>query len=132
MAKIALSTPSVIVNNEPWNIVPNSLVYDGGEVEISVKALSAGGSKTESVHYENAEGAVSMVKFELAMTTDVDEKVAELKSNIATNVVSFVQKVAQQNVKRTFKGMSLVNRVERNTGADGTVELEFQGDQMIG
>ena len=130
MAKQGLSVPVVILNNEALAIVPNSLVYDGGEVEVEVSAMSVGGGKTESVHYENAEGAVSMVKFELAMTSLVDQIIAECKSQTAGNVIQFVHRVGKKNLKRTFTGMSLVNRPERNVGSDGTVELEFKGDQM--
>ena len=73
MAKKALSVPAVIINNKTLAIVPGSLVYEDGHPEINVRALSSGGGKGESVHTINAENAVSMVKFKLALTDDLDE-----------------------------------------------------------
>ena len=130
MAKKRLSTPKINLNNEEISIVPNSLVYDGGEVEITVTAVTKGGGKTESIHSENAENAVGMVKFEMPTTSDIDEKIAEWKEQIAGNVIKLTERVGVKIKTITFKGMSLVNKVERGVGSEGKVELEFKGDQI--
>lgn len=129
MGKKQLSVPKIIINNEEQGIVPNSLVYDGGEVEITVSAVSLGGQKTESIHAENAENALGSVKFDMPTTDDIDEKIREWKSNIAGNVISLVERVGVQTKTITFKYMSLVNKIERGVGSDGKVSLEFVGDQ---
>ena len=125
-----ISVPSLIINNETLAIVPGSLVYKGGTLKTVVKSLSVGGGKVKSVHSIDAEGAVGMVKFKLALTTDVDGKIIDWAANTADNGISFVQKIGTKNAKRTFTNMSLVEDPERTTGAEGEVELEFQGDQM--
>src|SRR6056297_3204259 len=117
----AISVPAVIVNNETIPIVPNSLEYDGGEAEINVRTVSGGGGNVQTVHTQDAETAYSEVKFEMTLTTDVDGKISEWKEKINGNVISFVQKVGAENVKRSFRGMSLQNKPKRTASADGTV-----------
>jgi len=130
MAQKPLNNPTLVVNNETIDIIPGSLTYNGGELEVSVKAGSSGGGKTETYHFEDASTGIGMVKFKVYNTKDIDGKIAEWKANTAINAASFFQKVGSGNAKRNFTGMSLVNSIERGTGPDGEVELEFQGDQM--
>jgi hypothetical protein len=129
--KIAISAPSVSINNETLAIVPNSFVYDGGEGEISVRAASAGGSRAESVHAINAETMISKVTFELYPTPDLDEKIRRWKRQVGGNVIQITQVLQNgQSIARTFQHQSLMNPIERNASADGTVSLEWSGDQM--
>ncbi|WP_368566209.1 hypothetical protein [Pseudoxanthomonas sp. UTMC 1351] len=131
MAKIAISAPSVSINNETLGIVPNSFTYDGGEGEISVRSASAGGSSAESVHAINAETMISKVTFELYPTPDLDARVRRWKRQIASNVIQITQVLENgDSIARTFQHMSLMNPIERNASADGTVSLEWSGDPM--
>ena len=131
MSKITISAPSVSINNEVLSIVPNSFVYDGGEGEVTVRAASAGGSRAESVHSVNAETMISKVTFELFVTTDLDAKIRRWKRQIASNVIQVTQTLANgDSIARTFQHQSLMNQIERNASADGTVSLEWSGDPM--
>jgi hypothetical protein len=131
MSKIAITAPSVSINNETILIVPNTFVYDGGEGEISVRAASAGGSRAESVHGINAETMISKVTFELFPTADLDAKIRRWKRQIASNVIQVTQTLPNgDSIARTFQHMSLMNPIERNASADGTVSLEWSGDPM--
>ena len=132
MAKKRMTVPAVRINNETWGIIPNTLVYNAGEGEIKVEAISIGGGKSETVHGQDITTAIGMVKFDVATTDDLDAKIRELKQAIAENGVSFLEKIGSQIVKRTFTGMSLANSVERAVGSDGKTSLEFQGDPMEG
>lgn len=126
----ALSVPAVIVNNETMKIIPGSLTYNGGEPAVNVRAVSAGGNNTTTVHGVDASTGVGMVKFTMATTPDMDGLIAEWKEQVAGNSIEFVERVGAENVKRSFRNMSLINEVERSTGPDGTIELEFKGDRM--
>jgi len=132
MAKKRMTVPAVRINNETWAIVPDTLVYDAGEGEIKVEAVSIGGGKSESIHGEDISTAIGMVKFDVPTTDDLDAKIREMKQAIGANGIVFVEKIGSQIVKRTFTGMSLSNSVERNVGSDGKVSLEFKGDPMEG
>ena len=131
MSYQAFSTPQIIINNETIAIVPNSLTYDGGEGEITVRAASTGGGSAVSVHTFNAESMISKVKFEIYVTADADKKIAKWKSNIGSNVIQFSDQLANGEVlARSFSGMSVTNAVERGPAADGKISIEWSGDQM--
>lgn len=129
MSGVALSNPSIIINGETMEIIPNSLTYKGGRLETKVRAVTSG-VKTQTVHSENAETAISEVKFKVATTNIVDEEIDDFKSLIASNEISFYQLIQGEIVTRQFSGMSLINDPELGVSSDGSVELIFQGDPM--
>lgn len=132
MASKTLSVPSIIVNNEPIRIVPNTFTYDGGEGEINVRSASGGGRISETVHSSNAETLIGKCSFEMFLTTDLDSRIADWKENIGNNIIQAIQRPlgGGDAVTLSWDGMSLTNNVERAASADGTVPLEFQGNPM--
>ena len=132
MAQRALSNPQVEVNNDAIAIVPNTLMYDAGEGEVNVRAASAGGDNSVSIHTVNAETKISKVMFEVYVTPELDALISEWKRQPSENVIAFSENAGGgTTVTRTFNGMSLMNPVERHPTADGTVSLEFSGDPMV-
>ncbi len=128
---VAISVPTVVVNNETIAIVPNSLKYDAGEGEQKVRAASTGGGGSEPVHTADAESKFSKVMFDVYLTTDIDNKISGWKNRIGRNSIEFTQVVgATDFVSRAFDQMSLVPSIERDAGADGVTSLEFNGGQM--
>jgi len=126
-----ISAPAVRINDELVSIVPNSFVYDGGEGEVTVSASSAGAGNSSSVHAENAETQISMCKFSVFLVDDLDAQIRLWKNNVGINEIKATESGGRLiPVVRIFPNMSLVNQVEREASADGTVELEFQGDRM--
>lgn len=125
MAAITLSVPSVLVNNVPFAIVPNTFEYEPGFGEINVRSASAGGGSAVSVHSENAENKIGMCKFSLFVTDNSRGAVREWKANVAGNVVQAVQNGSSPVV---FEGMSVSNNPTFAATADGVVEIEFKGD----
>jgi len=130
MGKIALSNPTVVVNNKTLAIIPGSLSYKPGKPGTNVRSVSAGGGAYSTIHTKKGDEAVGMVKFKLAIVTDLDAVTAEYADNTAGNVIFFFEKVGQTVEKRVFEGMSLVTDPEKAISADGEAELEFQGDPM--
>jgi hypothetical protein len=129
MGNRTLSNPAIRINDDLVEIVPNSLSYTGGEGEVNVRAASAGSGVSISVHSENAETQISMVKFSVYPKDDLDAKIRTWKDNIGINVIKMTEGGGRVvPVIRVFKAMSLTNDVERNVSADGVVELEFKGD----
>ena len=132
MARVALSVPEILVNDEKVSIVPNSFTYDKGEAEINVRSASAGNGASESVHTTNAETAISEPMFSVYVTNENDNRIRQWKENIGDNVIKAVQRVPNGNdVVLTFPGQSLTNKPSREAAADGVVALEFKGDQGI-
>lgn len=131
MGNVALSAPSVIVNNQTIAIVPNSLKYDGGEGEISVRAASAGGGSITTVHTVNVETKIGKVMFDVYPDTEIDALISQWKENVGGNSIQAIQVNNNgKSVTLAWDNMSLVNSVERQASADGVVSLEFNGDPM--
>jgi len=124
----ALSVPSVLVDDIPYAIKPNSFEYDPGYGEVNVTSASLGGSKSISVHTENAENKIGRVKFEMQVTEAARAAIALWKQGIGIHRVVGVQKGAAPIV---LNGASMTNNPTLSATADGVVEVEFMGDQMI-
>lgn len=132
MARVALSVPEILVNDEKISIVPNSFTYDKGEAEINVRAASTGNGASESVHTVNAESAISEPMFSLFVTNENDERIRDWKENIGSNVLKAIQRVpGGRDIVLTFPGQSLTNKPTREASADGVLACEFKGDQGI-
>lgn len=131
MGNKTLSVPSILVNNQTWQIVPNSFMYDGGEGETNVRSASGGGGSSSSVHSEDAESKIGKCKFDAYLLSNLDSQVAILKENTGANTVQALQRSNDgDSVTLSWANMSLVNNVEREASADGVVSLEFEGDPM--
>jgi len=128
MARIALSVPTVVVNNVPFDIVPNSFEYEAGYGEINVRSASVGGGATVSVHSENAENKIGMCKFQMYVTETARVAIRSWKQLIGANFVSAIQ---LNNSPIVLSGASMTNNPTFAATADGTVEVEFKGDRMI-
>ncbi len=131
MGRTALSVPNVVINNVTIPIVPNSLKYDGGEGEQTVRTASAGGEQVEVITTVNAENKIGMVMFDVFTTTDLDTKIADWKNRIGANTVQFNQNIAGLPNARSFDNMSMTDGVERDASADGVTPIKFMGGQMV-
>lgn len=132
MARVALSVPEILVNDEKVAIVPNTFTYDKGEAEINVRSASSGNGSSESVHTTNAETAISEPMFSLFPTSETDDLIRRWKEQIGANIIKAVQRVPGGNdIVLTFPGQSLTNKPSREASADGVVALEFKGDQGV-
>lgn len=125
MARVGLSVPSILVNNVPIDIVPNSFEYEVGYGEINVRSASVGGGSSTTIHTEDAENKIGMCKFQLFITDTSRAAIAGWKLLIAGNVISAVQNGASPFV---LNGASMTNNPTFAASADGTVEVEFKGD----
>lgn len=131
MGNVTLSVPAIVINNEPYKIVPNSFVYDGGEGEIKVRTASVGGGSVSSVHSQDAESKIGMCKFDVFLTPQTDRDIAAWKEGIGANSIQAVQKAGNgESITLSWDNMSLAAAVEREASADGVTSLEFQGDPM--
>lgn len=116
-----LANPAVQVNDIAIGIKPNSLTYKKGRGDTSVRAQSAGGDSIEAVVTEDAETKLSMCKFTVLTT----------KTSVSTVDSWFGQKntidLSDGSFTVPFSDMSVTTEPEVVTGADGEIEIEFQG-----
>lgn len=118
----ALSTPTIIINNTPLAIKPNSFSYTEGFGERNVRIASAGGSAKETIITENVETQMSMVKFTLYTTTNNVGLARQLAANLDANTIE----ASDSGFTRTFSRAIIVNDFEVSAGVDGEFELEFK------
>lgn len=129
---IVISAPTVIVNNEPVAIVPNTLVYTEGKGEQNVRAASTGGGAVEQVFSDNVENNFSMVQFEVFNDANSIKSARAWKSNRNLNVVQIAGTAPDgTSVERTFQNAAILNDYEVALGSETTVPLEFKSDAAV-
>ncbi len=127
MANNALSVPGIVVNDVPVGIVPNSYVSNRGKGTITVRAESAGGGSSKSVHTENAEDKIGKMKWDMYNTDENKAFFVEWKSQIGSNAIT----ASQEGMKpESGQSMSLVNDPDWEGSPDGVVSFEFEGDPL--
>lgn len=129
MASRAISTPSVIINNIPIGIVPNSLKFTEGFGEQTMRTQSAGGGTVDVVYSLNAESLMSKVSFEMINTAENVALARGWKSNLNDNAISLIDSAT--GFSRNFANMALTTDYEVNLGADTTISIEFMGDRAV-
>lgn len=126
MALQTLSSPTVELNDQPIAIVPNSLSYKKGQGDKTVRAHATGGN-VEVVIAENTETKVSMVKFKLFNTKENFDLVNGWTDNINGNTI----RLSEAELTESFRTMVVTTEPERVIGADGELEIEFQGTPVL-
>lgn len=129
MAIKAISTPSLIINNLPVGILPNSLKMTEGLGEQTVRTQSAGGGSVQTVYSMNAESLMSKVQFSLINTAENMNSARSWKVNLNANVITVIDSAT--GFTRNFANMALTNDYEVEFGADGVIALEFMGDAGV-
>lgn len=129
---IALADASVVINNEPIAVVPNSVSFTEGKGEQNMRAASAGGGSVEQVYSTNVESNFSMLKFELFNDVDSIESARSWKSNRNQNVATVSGKTPDgKKLSRTFSQAAILNDYEVNLGSDTTFEIEFKSNPAV-
>lgn len=122
MSVRTLSNPTLEVNDVVIAIVPNSLVYKNGFGDKSVKVQSSGGNAIETVITEDADNKKSMVKFKLYNTAYNIQLGKDWCTSFDNNIA-----ISEGEIAESFQQMVVVTEPEKQIGADGNLELEFEG-----
>ena len=122
-----LSVPGIVVNNVPIKIVPNSFSFRGGFGETNVRSASSGGDASESVHSEDAEARIGMMKWSMFITDDTYNLVSQWKDRTGGNFVAAGQPAT---APKSMGSASMINDPDFESSADGVVEIEFNGDPL--
>lgn len=123
-----LSTPKVYIEGVVWPIVPNSFKSNiPGETK--VRFMSSGGNGGQIVSGLNAEELKGKVKFSVATTLQMINRVREVKD--ATNAGNGVTiRAVDGPYQGAWQTMFLVNDTEVSFEAEGVIELEFEGEYV--
>lgn len=121
-----LSNPTVEVNNDAIAVIPNSIVYKKGKGEKNVRSQSAGGNSIEIIVTENAETKKGMFKCSLTNTKTNQDLLDSWQDNDANTI-----RLSQGDFVISFRGMVVTSDPEISTGADGNLEVEFEGQPAV-
>ena len=128
MAIFRLSSPEVVWNNEPIDIIINSLTYKDGLGEDIVSTV-ANGSNVSTIISKNLETAKGMLKFSVPSTATNVARVRAGKIGTGTNVFKISDSLS--DFSRTFTSMTLITDPEIQLQSEGVIELEFEGNQSV-
>ena len=118
------SDPTVLVNDIPYAIVPESIKHKFGKGEQKVDSASVGGGSVEMNVTEDATTKVSMMKFKMFTTTENEEAFKLWKQTPGANTVVYSE-AGQKPLTGTF--MTCINDPEWEDSSSGQVEIEFEG-----
>jgi len=132
MASFIISDPQVTVNDELWDIVGNSLSYQNGRGERSVKAAGTGGGKAQLIISENVETKVATLKFAVPSDADSIDRVDQAEVRLNNNVVRVSGTDPQGNsVRKVFTNAIITNNPETNLAQDGQIDTEWASDSVV-
>jgi hypothetical protein len=124
---IALSNPTVLINNISVAVVPNSVSYTEGKGEQTVRVQSAGGGSVQSVLSNNVETNLSTVKMSLFPTAENIALILTWKNNANENAIS----ITGSGLTRSFTNATLTSDYEVQLGSDTQIDLEFKSDAAV-
>lgn len=122
MALRTLSNPTVKVNDVVIAIIPNSLSYKPGVGDRKVMTQSAGGNAIETVVSEDATTKKSMVKFKLYNTEANLQRTKDWNDLDSSTI-----RLSEGNIAESFRDMVITTEPERSIGAEGELEIEWEG-----
>lgn len=129
---IALADPSVVVNNEPVAVVPNSVKFTEGAGEQTMRAASTGGGGVQQVFSNNIETNFSKVMFSVFNDIETIEDLRGWKKNSNQNVVVITGKTPDgKTLRRTFNQAAMLNDYEVALGSDTTIDVEFSSNAAV-
>lgn len=125
MSKQVISDAQVRINNETFQIVPNTLKTNLGLGESKVMPQSAGNGDVEQVYAEDVESKIGKVTLSVYTTSDQINRIRLLKAGKNQNYIAITDKNSQ--LVLVMKNAALINDPDLDFSVDGKVELTFHG-----
>ena len=123
MAFKTLANPTVEINDVTISIKPNSLKFKSGKGDINIRAQSSGGNKIQIVKTDNAETKKGMVTVSLFNTKENIDSVKSWQDNEDGNTI----RLSESGFIQSFRQMFVMTDPEISLGADGELEIVFEG-----
>lgn len=123
---IALNNIDVLVDGIPVSVQPNSVKYNDGDGEVTLRSQTAG-TTVEIVRSVNAETTIGMAGFTLLATVENAELLRRWRRDPIPHTVELSQLGA--NFRRAFRNMRVSNNPDVETGHDTSFDVEFMGER---
>lgn len=128
---IQLSDASVIVNNEPVPVIPDSVKFREGLGTQKMRTASIGGGEVEAVYANSLEDKLGNVMFDMPSTPETIALARKWKLLKNQNVVQIIGATVDGNVTRTFAQAAILNDYEVGIGSDSNIGIEFKSRQAV-
>ncbi len=126
-----LSDATVAVNNNPVEIIPNSLKFSEGLGEQKARAVSGGGGVVNQIFSNDIETNVGKVSFKVPATIDNIEAIRAWKINRNANGVTVTGSNVDGTITRTFSRAALLNDYEVELGSETDITVEFSSSPAV-
>ena len=122
----ALNNINVVVDGEPVAVQPNSVKYNDGDGEVTLRSQTTG-STTQVVRSVNAETKIGMSGFTLLATDENAALLRKWRRDENAHTVELSQDGT--DFQRSFLNMRISNNPDVETGHDASFDVEFQGER---
>lgn len=129
MALYTLNDPTVLWNGNPIDVMPNSVKFDDGEGETTVRSTSSGGGQRKIIISQAVEDNMGKLMLDLPNDINSINNSRDMKRNPGTHVFEITARTDDgKTFFRAFTGAVVTNRVEKSLSSDGTIPLEISAD----
>lgn len=128
---IQLSDVTLIINETPVGIIPNSLSYTEGLGEQTIRAVSIGGGATEQVYANNLENNYANVKFEMPTTIENIKLARSWKTNQNANAIQMSGTAGGADFTKNISQAALTADYEVPIGTEANISIELMGNTAI-
>lgn len=127
-----LANPAVRVNNELFDIKPNSWAAKAGKGEMNMRSVSSGGRASNQVVTVNAETLMAEVKFTLVTTVAAKTAFRKWQEASRNGEPSKITKVDEfGNDAESFNDAFVLEDTEIPEGQDADFVVMFKGAPLI-
>ncbi len=120
-----LNDINVFVDGEAIKVQPNSVKYNDGFGEVTIRSQTAG-KTTEIVQSVNAETKIGMTGFTLLATIENADLIRKWRTDAVAHTVELSQDGT--DFSRAFRNMRITNNPDVETGHDASFDVEFKGN----
>lgn len=128
---IQLSDASVVVNNEPAPVIPDSVKLREGLGTQKMRTVSIGGGEVEEVYANSLEDKLGAVMFDMPSTPETIALARKWKLLKNQNVVQIIGTTPEGTVTRTFARAAILNDYEIAIGSESNISIEFKSRQAV-
>ena len=124
----AIYKPTLSINNEIIDYMPNTLVVTLGKGESKVDPQIAGGGGVSMVYSQDVSTQKSKVNFEMKTTPENIELLQTWMNNLNANFINVIDDQSEKSY--IFEQGAVINDPELNSGVDGTISVEFESKPL--
>lgn len=125
-----LNNLNLVINNDLVAYEGNTIKLKRGTGEKKVRSAVIGGNQTVPVNSSDLTTRKGMIVFSLPTTVESAALVAQWTSNDGRNAVQLID-AEGSTYSESLTAATVINEPEFNYNDDGSVEIEFEGAQII-